>query len=405
MTRTAFVTAVSLLVIASGTAAPASSERQAGAAPVVIPFELATRHIIVKVSVNGSRPLSFVLDTGASAALIRMDPAKELGLLLEGAVKTGGAGSGTQVGSRVRNATWSLVGLERWAQPLAFALPLPALPSGLGRDIDGIIGGEFLKQFVVELDYQARTMTLHDRATFNYRGQGETLPIELNSNGHPVLSAIVTPLDGAPLERKFLLDIGSGLALALHSPFVVEQNLLGPESKTIRAIGAVGAGGQSIGRLGRVATLQIGTFTIKSPIVLFSEDKAGAFADKSLAGNIGAQIASRFRLFLDYERRRVILEPSSAFADPFDRAFSGMSIRAEGPDYRTFRVHEVLEQSPAAEAGIAAGDVISAINGTPARDLTLSTLGEMFEKPVAYELTIRRGEDVMKITVTPRTLI
>src|SRR5262245_28084576 len=89
MARPAIATAVSLLIIVSGTAAPASSERQVGVAPVVIPFELATRHIILKVSVNGSRPLSFVLDTGASAALIRMDPAKELGLLLEGTVKTG----------------------------------------------------------------------------------------------------------------------------------------------------------------------------------------------------------------------------------------------------------------------------------------------------------------------------
>ena len=98
-----------------------------------------------------------------------------------------------------------------------------------------------------------------------------------------------------------------------------------------------GAGGRSFGRLGRVAALQIGPFTINNPIALFSQDKAGAFADGSLAGNIGAQIASRFRLFLDYGRRRIILEPSPTFADPFDRAFSGLSVRAEGPGLRTFR--------------------------------------------------------------------
>ena len=133
------------------------------------------------------------------------------------------------------------------------------LPRGHGQDIDGIIGGEFIKQFVVELDYQTRTLVLHDRSTVRYRGRGETLPLELNSNGHPVVKAAVTPLGGKPIERLFTLDIGSGATLTLHSPFVSEHNLLGPQSKTIRAIGMVGAGGESVGRLGRVASLQLGS--------------------------------------------------------------------------------------------------------------------------------------------------
>jgi PDZ domain len=275
----------------------------------------------------------------------------------------------------------------------------------MGRDIDGIIGGEFIKQFVLELEYQARVIRLHNRATFEYRGSGETLPIEFTPDGHPVVKATVTPLAGAPIERRFHLDIGSGLALALHSPFVVEQNLLGPQSKTIRAIGMAGAGGRSIGRFGRVAALRIGSFTFDNPITLFSEDKAGAFANASMAGNIGAQITSRFRSFFDYGRRRIILEPSPTFADPFDRAISGVSLRAEGADYRTFRIREVLEESPATEAGLTEGDVITAIDGVPAADLTLSTINGMFEKPAAYQLTIRRAEQIIKVTLTPRRLV
>ena len=308
---------------------------------------VANRHIILKVSVNRSRPLSFVLDTGANSAIIRMSVAKELHLALQGSVNATGAGAGSQAGSRVEDATWSLVGLERFTQPVSLALPLPDLPSALGRDVDGIVGGEFIKQFVVELDYQARLIRLHNRATFAYQGRGEVLPLDLNSNGHPVVKAIVTPAAGTPLEQRFLLDIGSGLALALHSPFVIEQRLLDSPSPTIRVIGTAGAGGRSVGRLGRVAALQIGSFTIKNPITLFSQDQAGAFANRSLAGNIGAQIASRFRTFLDYGRRRIILEPSPTFAEPFDRAFSGIALRAEGADYRVFRIREVLEESPA----------------------------------------------------------
>jgi hypothetical protein len=288
---------------------------------------------------------------------------------------------------------------------MKLALPMPSLSSALGCDADGIIGGEFIRQFVVELDYQARTIRIHDPQTFRYDGTGETLPLEFTPDGHPIIKATVTPLGGQPIEHRFMLDIGSGLALALHSPFVSKHDLLGGSIKTIRAIGLAGAGGTSVGRLGRVAMLQIGSFKMANPITLFSQDRAGAFANESLAGNIGAQVARRFRLFLDYRRSRLILEPSPTFSDPFDRAVSGIAVRAEGADYHTFRVKEVLEDSPATEAGLAVGDVIAAVDDITADGLTLTALVELLDKPVARELTIRRGEQVLKVALTPKRLI
>lgn len=400
----ALVGAAGALAVAA-TAPPQIAAQGAASQAVAIPFELATRHVIVKVTVNNSRPLSFVLDTGASVAMIRTDVARELGLPLYGSARIGGAGPGTQEGSLVKGATWSLVGFDGFSQPLALALPFPELPAAMGRDTHGIIGGEFIKQFVLELDYQSRIIRLHNRQTFAYAGPGETIPIEFNRDGHPVLEAAVTTMDGRSIVRRFHLDIGSGRALVLHSPFVAEQNLLGPHSTTIPAIGMRGAGGRTSGRIGRVAALRIGSHTIDRPITVFSQDKAGAFANASLAGNIGAEIVSRFRTFFDYGRRRIILEPSSIFGEPFERAFSGLSLRAEGADYRTFRVREVLEQSAASEAGIREGDVITAINGTPASELTLSTINEMLEKPVAYKVTLRRDDETVSVALTPRQLI
>ncbi len=378
---------------------PRASAVQAPTGPVTIPFDLATRHIMVKVRVNNSRPLSFVLDTGAHLALVRAQTAAELGLSLYGSVNSGGAGAGTMVGHRVRDARWTLVGLEGFSQPVTLALPFPALPAGLGQDVDGIIGGEFLREFVVEFDYQARVMTLHDRKKFEYRGKGHTLPLEFNSDNHPVVRATVTPVGGKPIEDRFVLDLGSGAALILHSPFVDTHGLLGPQSKTIRAIGMGGAGGRSVGRVGRVSALTIGPFTINEPLTTFSQDQGGAFADRSLGGNIGAQIASRFRTILDYGRRRIILEPSATFGEPFDRASSGMAVRAEGADYRTFRVREVLEDSPATEAGVREGDVITSIDGVAAEKFTLTLLLETLQKPSAQHLTIRRGEETIKLVL------
>lgn len=374
-------------------------------AVVTIPFEPSIRYVVVKATINGSRPLSFILDTGASAALVRMDVAQELGLTLEGQVRVGGAGPGTQQGSNVRDARWSLIGLDVFSQPITFALPLPELPRALGRPIDGIIGGQFIRQFVVEVDYQTRELRLHDPASFAYSGSGESIPIEFVNGSQPTIAATVTPQGGQPLTGRFLFDIGSGLPLALHSPFVKEHDLLHEDSRTIRPIGGAGAGGPPDGRLGRIDALQIGSFTLQRPITMFARDKAGAFANAALAGNIGALVAMRFRLFLDYTRRRIILEPTARLGEPFDPAFSGLALRAFGADYKTFRVIDVLERSPAAAAGIRKDDVIAAVDGVPADQLMLSDVNAMFEKPVRYQLTIKRGDRTITVTLTPAKLI
>ena len=78
---------------------------------------------------------------------------------------------------------------------------------------------------------------------------------------------------------------------------------------------------------------------------------------------------------------------------------------AEGSDYRVFRVRAVLENSPASEAGLQKDDVIMTVNNQSAAELTLSKLNEMFERPMPHKLTIRRGEQTLTLTLTPRQLV
>ena len=373
--------------------------------PVSIPFEMVTRHIVLKVTVDKSRPLSFVFDTGAGRGIIDIDRAKELGLNLQGRVRVGGAGAQTQTGAMVQDARWSLVGLESFSQPVSLAIPLGHIAARFGNDFDGIIGSEFIKEFVVEVDYENRLLKLHDKSTFKYTGPGESIPIEFNSQGHPHLEAEITPINSRPVRAKFVLDLGSGGALALHSPFVNEHRLLEGKDTTVRAIGVGGAGGQSLGKFGRVAELKIGSFKISSPMTLFSQDKAGAFANSSLAGNIGQRIAGKFKLFLDYANRRIIFEPAKSFSEPFDRAHPGISLRAEAPNFKTFRITDVLENSPGSEAGLQIDDLIMKVDDTSNTDLTITKLQELFEQSKPYRLTIRRREQTLQVTLVPRKLV
>jgi membrane-associated protease RseP (regulator of RpoE activity) len=174
---------------------------------------------------------------------------------------------------------------------------------------------------------------------------------------------------------------------------------------TIRAIGGAGAAGRVMGRMGRVQALQIGRFVLREPITMFAQDAGGAFANSALAGNIGAQIAMRFRTYLDYGRKRIILESSPMFDTPFDRAFSGLALRALGDDFRTFRVIDVLEDSPASDAGIQVGDVIASIDETPASGLTIFRINELFDVARTYTVSIRRGAEALTLKLTTRKMI
>jgi len=373
--------------------------------PVEIPFELVNRHIVLQIKVNNSRPLSFVFDTGDKVGIIDLDRAKELGLKLGREVKVGGAGGGQLTGALVEGSSWTLVGLNSFSQPIALALPFANLASRFGHDFDGIVGSDFIKQFVVEVDYQSRTLKLHDKERFAYDGPGESVPVQFNNQGHPIIDAEVTPIGVGPIKGKFVIDLGSGGSLILHSPFVGSHNLLNSGLKTIKSIGSGGAGGQTNGQLGRVTELDIGKFKIGSPITLFSEDKAGAFANTQLAGNIGQQIMGKFRIFLDYSHQRIILEPNKTLTEPLNRAFAGFALQAEDKDYKTFRITDVLENSPASEAGLQKDDVIIGIEEKQGKELTLNKLNELLEQPVARKLTIRRGEQTLRVTLTPRRLI
>ena len=406
MNRRVFLSVVifSLLMTTAASRARLAPEQAAQESVVTIPFELATRHIMMKVKV-GDVPLSFILDTGDKYAIINLERANQLGLNLEGQVRVGGAGTETSLGAFVRNSTFTIPGLAGFSQPLNMALPIGGMSSRLGQDFDGIIGSEFIKEYVIEIDYQKRVLKLHDKDKFVYSGSGQSIPVQVNGAGHPILEAEVTPIGGEPVKGKFVLDIGSGGALVLHSPFVTQLGLLHPNLKTIKALGMGGAGGTVTGRLGRISELKIGNFKINAPITMFAEDKAGAFANTGLLGNIGMQIASKFRIFLDYKHERIIFEPNDNFAMPYDRAYAGIALRAEAADYRTFRIDDILENSPASEVGLQKNDVITEVDGKPAAKLTLSNLNEMLERPVAYKLTIQRGERTLKITLTPRKLV
>jgi hypothetical protein len=368
----------------------------------IIPFELVGNHIFLRATVGKSALLWFVLDTGDKYGVIDLARARMLGLQLQGEVPIGGGGEGVLKGSFVKDASFNLVGLDDLPQKLSLAMPLDNLARVAGHDFDGILGQDFIRQFVVDIDYVNRRLTLHDKDKFAYSGTGDAVPITINFGGHPQTSARLLENGRDPVEGTFVLDIGYGGSLIVNKAFVEKQGLLRADKKTVAAIAGIGAGGESKALVGRVDGVKLGRFLIENPVVAFSQDTKGAAATLNV---IGADILKQFRIILDYGRNRIILEPNSLFANPIEFDKSGLHLTTLGGDYREFRVMSIIDGSPASEAGIQKGDMLVAIDGKPAAQFTLAQIHEMLKQEIQFNLRFKRGDESIDIKLKLRRLV
>ena len=369
-----------------------------------IPFELNSNHMYVEVRVNRSPPLWMIFDSGAEATVIDRARAQKLGLRMEGALETRGTGEESVETGLIHDVVIGLPGVTMTPRPIA-AIPLEPLQPVEGRAVDGILGYDVISSFVVEIDYAARKIILHDPNRYQYRGNGEVVPFIFEGNLPKITGSIVLPL-GEVLPAKLLVDTGARMALNLYSPFIAAHRILDKVPGTIDAAYGFGLGGQTRQRVGRLGALRIGAIALEKPVASFSMESKGGDANPDDAGLVGGEVLRRFRVIFDYGMQKMILEPVAAPHEPFEFDMSGAYLVAEGADFRTFRVSRVIANSPAAQVGLQVGDVIAAIDGKPAVQLTLEEVRRLFRLPDRqYRLELRRGAQVVNVRLKTRRLV
>ena len=155
-------------------------------------FEWREGLIVLPVRINGSKPLSFVLDTGSTRILIDRKLAAELGLKAGGTGSMQGAGAGSIPIEFIHDVDLALPGVESGGYDLSTA-DLQPLEKISGGKVDGIIGFPFLSRFVVTVDYDAKQMTLALPEAFHPSSTAQVLPIELREKWPFVKGELVLP--------------------------------------------------------------------------------------------------------------------------------------------------------------------------------------------------------------------
>ena len=373
------------------------------------PFDLHNNHINVRGRIGDSDSLWIVLDSGASGASVSASRARSLGLAIQGGGTAQGAGGSVESG-RVPNATIRLPGLELVGQDLS-SIPLDGVALQTGRPMDVIVGHALLDRAVVEIDYAARKVRVFDPSrprpdspAGHAAPASVTLPLAFHQD-LPYVKATVELPGRSPIEGQFVLDTGAATAFSLAAEFVQDHHALDAVPRTIRTRMG-GVGGMTENRVGRIDRLRLGALTIEKPVTVFRLPSPGRISAPGTAGNIGAEILRRFRVTFDYPRHRVTFEPNAAFTEPYEADMSGLVTQVLPDSARALQVMWTQDGSPAAEAGIAAGDVIEAVDGHPVAELEPPAIREMFRRPDStYTLTVRRGSERREVKLTTRRLI
>ena len=364
--------------------------------------------VVLPVRVNGSQPLPFILDTGASVTVIDRRQAASLGFAVGGGV--GVATGGGAVDASEINGIALQIGEQTLPDLTVVAIDLSGLAAGLGQHVAGILGYDIFRRYVVSIDYRAGLVTLHEPAQYVGPGTGEIVPVSVEEQV-PFIRAQVVGVQG-PSEAKLEFDTGKTGALTLTRGFVEANMLLKTGQREVAITAGALLPGQVPATVTRIQGLQIGQLNVRDVVttVVPTQDAAGVSGDT--VGILGAELLKRFTVVVDYSRSRVILIARSAAPppdgddDPIEFDMSGMSLAAQAPDYRDYVVRTVIAQSPAADAGVQNGDRLIAIDGRPARELALGEIRELFRKDGRqYVLQLQRGEAVIRTEIRTRRLL
>ncbi|WP_109259609.1 hypothetical protein [Hyphobacterium indicum] len=345
---------------------------------LVIPTEMCRDYFFVPIVVSAQegrpasdadRTLWLIYDTGAERTYI--DP--------DSIARVANMDVSDLDGVNITNATMGPLDINRLPVRLS---QLDHLTVGLGREIDGILGYTFFRDFLMTLDYEAGTIRLTEGEL--PRPDNETV---FSTRGPGVRPFLRVDIDGR--TRRLLIDSGAG-----GTPLAVQNLDRYNLTETPRPVGA----SIRFSRIeyrdgGRLAgNARIGPHVFEQPLI------------ESLPETeiIGGMMMRHFTWTFDLENDRVRIERiDSGGPITMDAEVThGLALRPTPG--RTITIDAILPGSAAAGAGLAEGDVLTHFDGLPVAE---RGCGVARGEPMPDAITVRRQGENTDISLPLVTLV
>jgi hypothetical protein len=400
-----FALAAVLLMLTAMIGVAQTPTKAAGTAPRPV-AELSLKLLlgrvpVAQVTIDGSKPLAVILDTGADDDILNARIARELKLHVLNPQVIEQPGGAIEMG-QVENVQLKIASVPVQNLTMVSA-PLDPLQPFIGQQLDGILGFGFFSQFVVEFDYAGQRVRLFAPETYVAPPKAVTIPITFRGKS-PLVEITMENAKGESVKTLVEIDTGSFESLGLKGAFVDSHRLV-PADAPKRPLFGLAIGGETKGYRTRLAAATLGPFRLSRPVT--SATTGGDAGSADVAGVLGGEALNRFTVIVDYSRKQLLLIPNRDLDRPseyFD--LLGVQIVSAGEPFNQFQIKAVMPDSPASEAGLQPGDEITAIDGQSAAKMSLDQVLGKFSKPGERpRLDLTRSGKPLTLTVTLRRLL
>ncbi len=369
-------------------------------------FKFINNLIIVPVIMNDSIEMQFILDTGVRTTLLTDIGATPLDVAENRQVKIAGLGQDGEIQAYVAsNVQLQLPGITGKGQTLiVLEEGFLDLKSHIGQAVHGILGYDFFNHFVVKIDYISNKITVYEPAAFSPPEKYTSIPIKV-LGGRPYLPVSIIQSNDSEITGTYLIDTGASHSILLDPDANDGINL---PQRTIPTVVGWGLSGQIDGKMGRVKFIRFGNFEFKNALASFGHCvQANPQLVPDRIGSVGGELLSRFSVIFNYAEEKIYIRKNFRYKGGFEHNKSGLELVVDGYNYNTFKVLHVMEQSPASEAGILPDDIVVAINGKGAGQLSLEEIQGIFraENNQNVQLIVLRDNRYLSFNFRLRRLI